>query len=253
MSASGESPLRARRDPVTGVLWPDATAPPPPCPSAPRHLDRVASACAHRTARDRIGGMTTTTRVGAVWAALLLSACTSGAGDPPATDSVAPVTSERAVLAGGCFWGMEEIVRKIPGVLSTRVGYTGGRVPDATYDVVKTGRSGHAEALEVVFDPAVLTYEDLLERWFFRMHDPTTLNRQGNDVGTQYRSAIFYTSEAQRVAAEAVKARVDASGKWPAPIVTEVVAAGPFYAAEDYHQKYLQKNPRGYTCHFLRD
>ncbi|MCW8140577.1 MAG: peptide-methionine (S)-S-oxide reductase MsrA [Planctomycetota bacterium] len=164
-----------------------------------------------------------------------------------------PITTERAILAGGCFWGMEEIVRKVPGVLSTRVGYTGGRVPDATYDVVKTGRSGHAEALEVVFDPTVLSYEDLLERWFFRMHDPTTLNRQGNDVGTQYRSAIFYTSEAQRVAAEAVKARVDASGKWPAPIVTEVVAAGPFYAAEEYHQGYLQKNPKGYTCHFLRD
>ncbi|MCO5165122.1 MAG: peptide-methionine (S)-S-oxide reductase MsrA [Planctomycetes bacterium] len=197
--------------------------------------------------------MTTTARLGAALAALLLCACTSGAGDPPAAPSVAPVTTERAVLAGGCFWGMEEIIRKIPGVLSTTVGYTGGRVPDATYEVVKTGRSGHAEAIEVVFDPTVLTYEDLLERWYFRMHDPTTPNRQGNDVGTQYRSAIFFTSEAQRATAEAVKARVDASGKWPAPIVTEIVEAGPFWPAEEYHQRYLEKNPRGYTCHFLRD
>lgn len=192
--------------------------------------------------------------------AVLLTACTSGADDPtspakgPPADDVAAVTSrERAVLAGGCFWGMEEIIRKIPGVLETDVGYTGGSVPDATYDDVKTGRSGHAEAIEVVFDPSKLSYEELLERWFFRMHDPTTANRQGNDVGTQYRSAIFYTSEAQRRTAEEVKARVDASGKWSAPIVTQIVEAGPFFPAEDYHQDYLQKNPKGYTCHFLRD
>jgi peptide methionine sulfoxide reductase msrA/msrB len=207
--------------------------------------------------------MSSTRVLGALALALVATACTSGADDPtaapakappPATEGAAAVTSrERAVLAGGCFWGMEEIIRKIPGVLETNVGYTGGSVPDATYNDVKTGQSGHAEAIEVVFDPATLSYAELLERWFFRMHDPTTANRQGNDIGTQYRSAIFYTSDAQRRTAEEVKARVDASGKWPAPIVTQIVEAGPFYPAEDYHQDYLQKNPRGYTCHFLRD
>jgi methionine-S-sulfoxide reductase len=199
----------------------------------------------------------------AVLVTTLLGACTpdeEAAGPPPAPrEAVAPVDSqqaarrERAVLAGGCFWGMEEIIRDIPGVLETNVGYTGGDVPDATYEVVKTGRSNHAEALEVVFDPAVLSYETLLEQWFFRMHDPTTVNRQGNDRGTQYRSAIFFTTDEQRVTAEKVKARVDASGKWPKPLVTQIVAAGPFYAAEEYHQDYLQKHPRGYTCHYLRD
>jgi methionine-S-sulfoxide reductase len=206
--------------------------------------------------------MTTPHTLAALTLAALCAACTPGADQPPAQvappQEAAPVVSEapagreRALLAGGCFWGMEEIIRKIPGVLETSVGYTGGQVENATYEVVKTGRSGHAEAIEVVFDPARLTYEDLLG-WFFRMHDPTTVNRQGNDRGTQYRSAIFYTSEAQRETAERVKARVDASGKWPAPIVTEIVAAGPFYAAEGYHQDYLQKNPGGYTCHYLRD
>ena len=159
---------------------------------------------------------------------------------------------ERAVLAGGCFWGMEELIRKIPGVIETDVGYTGGTVEDATYEDVKTGRSGHAEAVEVVFDPSVLSYEDLL-LWFFRMHDPTTLNRQGNDRGTQYRSAIFYTTEAQQQTAQQVKARVEAAGHYDDPIVTEIVAAGPWYDAEGYHQDYLVKNPNGYTCHFLRD
>lgn len=192
--------------------------------------------------------------------AALIGACTPEPDDAPppapAAADAAPVDSsrrERAVLAGGCFWGMEEIIRAIPGVLETNVGYTGGTVPDATYQVVKKGRSGHAEAIEVVFDPTVLSYETLLERWFFRMHDPTTVDRQGNDRGTQYRSAIFYTSDAQRVTAEKVKARVDASKKWPAPLVTQIVAAGPFYAAEEYHQDYLQKHPGGYTCHYLRD
>lgn len=159
---------------------------------------------------------------------------------------------ERAVLAGGCFWGMEELIRKIPGVIETDVGYTGGTVEDATYEDVKTGRSGHAEAVEVVFDPSVLSYEDLL-LWFFRMHDPTTLNRQGNDRGTQYRSAIFYTTEAQQQTAQQVKARVEAAGHYDDSIVTEIVAAGPWYDAEGYHQDYLVKNPNGYTCHFLRD
>lgn len=158
---------------------------------------------------------------------------------------------ETATLAGGCFWGMEEIIRKLPGVLETEVGYTGGSTPNPTYEVVKTGRSGHAEAIQVVFDPARLSFEELL-RFFFRLHDPTTLNRQGNDVGTQYRSAIFYHTEAQRLTAERVKDQVNRSGRWKRPVVTEITKAGPFYPAEDYHQDYLQKHPGGYTCHYLR-
>ncbi len=161
--------------------------------------------------------------------------------------------TEVATLAGGCFWGMEDLLRKIPGVISTRVGYTGGKLANATYEDVHHGTTGHAEAVEVTFDPAKLTYADLLERWFFRMHDPTTRNRQGNDIGTQYRSAIFVQSEAQRRVAEEVKARVEKSGKWKRPVVTEIVPAGPFWNAEEYHQDYLQKNPGGYTCHYLRD
>lgn len=176
---------------------------------------------------------------------------------PDSKTSAAPATApgqrERVVLAGGCFWGMEELLRKIPGVLETRVGYSGGTTDKATYEQVKTGRTGHAEAVEVVFDPAVLSFETLLERWFFKMHDPTTENRQGNDRGTQYRSAIFFTTDAQRATAERVKAKVDKSGKWGKPIVTQVVAAGPFWEAEGYHQDYLQKNPGGYTCHWMRD
>jgi peptide methionine sulfoxide reductase msrA/msrB len=160
--------------------------------------------------------------------------------------------TEVAILAGGCFWGMEEIIREIPGVIDTEVGYTGGRVPGATYDVVRSGTSGHAEAIKVVFDPERLSFQEMLG-WFFRMHDPTTKDRQGNDRGTQYRSAIFYTSEAQRETAERVKKEVGASGKWKAPIVTEITEAGPFYEAEEYHQDYLEKNPDGYTCHYLRD
>jgi methionine-S-sulfoxide reductase len=159
---------------------------------------------------------------------------------------------EVATLAGGCFWGMEEILRKIPGVISTRVGYTGGTTSHPSYEEVHAGGTGHAEAVEVVFDPTKISYEQLLS-YFFRMHDPTTLDRQGNDVGTSYRSAIFYHSEAQRQTAERVKEHVDKSGKWPAPVVTEIVAAGEFWPAEEYHQKYLQKNPGGYTCHYLRD
>jgi peptide methionine sulfoxide reductase msrA/msrB len=159
---------------------------------------------------------------------------------------------ETATLAGGCFWGMEEILRKIPGVVETRVGYTGGTTSGPAYADVHAGDTGHAEAVEVIFDPARISYEELLG-YFFRMHDPTTLNRQGNDVGTSYRSAIFYHSEDQRRAAERVRERVDRSGKWPDPIVTEIVAAGPFWPAEEYHQDYLQKNPGGYTCHYLRE
>jgi peptide methionine sulfoxide reductase msrA/msrB len=159
---------------------------------------------------------------------------------------------ETAILAGGCFWGMEEIIRKIPGVIKTTVGYSGGKTSDPTYQEVCTGTTGHAESIEVVFDSSRLSYEALLD-YFFRMHDPTTLNRQHNDVGTQYRSAIFYTNEAQRKTAESVKARWDKSGKFNRPITTEIAAAGKFYSAEEYHQKYLVKHPGGYTCHVLRD
>jgi len=160
---------------------------------------------------------------------------------------------ETAILAGGCFWGMEDLLRKIPGVVETDVGYAGGTLKAPTYEDVKKGSTGHAESVRLVFDPAKLSYADLLEKWYFRMHDPTTKNRQGNDVGTQYRSAIFVTSAAQRKVAEEVKARVDKSGKWKSPIVTEIVEAGPFTPAEGYHQDYLVKNPGGYTCHFMRN
>lgn len=160
---------------------------------------------------------------------------------------------ETAVLAGGCFWGMEDLLRKIPGVKKTEVGYTGGWMEKPKYEDTHDSKSGHAEAVRVTFDPTVLSYADLLEKWYFKMHDPTTLNRQGNDVGTQYRSAIFFTSPTQKAVAEEVKARVQASGKWKKPIVTEVVAEGKWWAAEDYHQDYLVKNPGGYTCHFMRE
>jgi peptide methionine sulfoxide reductase msrA/msrB len=183
-------------------------------------------------------------------AASTANACTA---PPPGAAPGCQSTLETAILAGGCFWGMEELLRKIPGVLSTDVGYEGGSTPNPTYEEVHTGRTGHAEAVRIVFDPTQLSYEDLLEKWFFRMHDPTTRNRQGNDVGSQYRSAIFVTSPEQRQAAARVKSRVDASGKWPAPVVTEIVDAGPFTLAEAYHQKYLEKHPDGYTCHFIRD
>ncbi len=158
---------------------------------------------------------------------------------------------ETAIVSGGCFWGMQEIIRKLPGVVKSSVGYTGGTVPNPTYEQVCTHTTGHAEAVEVVFDPTILSYEQFLG-FFFRMHDPTTLNRQENDIGDQYRSGIFYTSEAQRVSAEKVKAEVDKSGKWKRPVVTEITKAGTFYSAEEYHQDYLQKNPGGYMCHYLR-
>jgi peptide methionine sulfoxide reductase msrA/msrB len=159
---------------------------------------------------------------------------------------------ETVILAGGCFWGMEEILRGIPGVVETEVGYSGGTSSLATYEEVKTGRTGHAESVRVVFDPRKISFEQLLG-FYFRMHDPTTKNRQGNDVGTQYRSAIFFTNPAQKDTAERVKAAVDRSHKWKAPVVTEIAAAGPFVPAESYHQDYLQKNPEGYTCHYLRE
>lgn len=159
--------------------------------------------------------------------------------------------TQRAVLAGGCFWGMQDLLRKVDGVTATRVGYTGGALPNATYNDVKKGNTGHAEAIEISFDPAVVSFEKILH-WFFQIHDPTTKDRQGNDRGTQYRSAIFYTDDLQRDVALDVIAQVNRSGLWPAPAVTEVVAAGPFWEAEDFHQDYLEKVPNGYTCHFVR-
>ena len=156
-------------------------------------------------------------------------------GKAPVGVKMVSSAQETAILAGGCFWGMEEILRKIPGVIETVVGYTAG-----------------AESVRVTFDPKKLSYEELLEKWYFRMHDPTTPNQQGNDLGPQYRSAIFVASPAQRKTAEAVKARVDRSGKWKRPVVTEITDAPAFSAADEHHQDYLQKHPGGYTCHFLR-
>jgi methionine-S-sulfoxide reductase len=166
-------------------------------------------------------------------------------------DKIANQTSV-AILAGGCFWGVEEILRSFPGVIETSVGYTGGLTQNPIYQEVKKGSTGHAEAIRVVFDPKKVTYEEILGH-FFRLHDPTTLNRQGNDIGTQYRSAIFYSDEEQHQAALRVKEKIQKSGKWKKDIVTEIVKASDFYPAEEYHQDYLQKNPGGYTCHYLRD
>jgi methionine-S-sulfoxide reductase len=160
-------------------------------------------------------------------------------------------TNQTAYLSGGCFWGMEELVRQIPGVLATEVGYTGGDTPDATYEQVKTGDTGHVESLKIVFNPQQLSYRHLLFE-FFRMHNPTTLDRQGNDTGSQYRSAIFYLDEEQRRTAWEVIRTVDASGDWNARVVTEVVPFKEFYRAEECHQKYLVKHPHGYTCHYVR-
>jgi peptide-methionine (S)-S-oxide reductase len=154
---------------------------------------------------------------------------------------------EKAILAGGCFWGMEELIRSMPGVKTTVVGYTGGDVPNATY----RNHGNHAEAIAIEFDPSLLSYRKLLE-FFFQIHNPTTRNRQGNDIGASYRSAIFYLSPEQQQTAEAVIAEVDASGKWPGKVVTEVVPASDFWDAEKEHQDYLQKNPGGYTCHYVR-
>jgi peptide-methionine (S)-S-oxide reductase len=155
--------------------------------------------------------------------------------------------TERAVLAGGCFWGMQDLIRRKPGVLSTQVGYTGGNVPNATYQ----NHGTHAEAIEIIFDPATISYRELLE-FFFQIHDPTTPNRQGNDIGTSYRSAIFYTTDEQKRVAEDTIADVEASRLWPGKVVTEVVPAGPFWVAEAEHQEYLERIPNGYTSHFIR-
>lgn len=158
------------------------------------------------------------------------------------------MSEERAVLAGGCFWGMQDLIRKLPGVLRTRVGYTGGDVPNATY----RDHGTHAEGIEIIFDPAKTSYRRLLEV-FFQIHDPTTLNRQGNDIGMSYRSAIYYADDAQRATAEATIAEVNASGKWPGTVVTELEPVGDFWEAEPEHQDYLERYPNGYTCHFPRE
>jgi peptide-methionine (S)-S-oxide reductase len=156
-------------------------------------------------------------------------------------------SNERAILAGGCFWGMQDLIRSFPGVITTRVGYTGGNIPNATY----RNHEGHAEAIEIIFDPQQLTYRRLLE-FFFQIHDPTTLNRQGNDTGTSYRSAIFFTTDEQKRIAEDTIADVNASELWPGKVVTEVAPAGKFWEAEPEHQDYLERIPNGYTCHFIR-
>jgi peptide-methionine (S)-S-oxide reductase len=155
--------------------------------------------------------------------------------------------TERAILAGGCFWGMQDLIRRFPGVTFTRVGYSGGDVPNATY----RNHGTHAEAIEIIFDPEKTSFRDLLE-FFFQIHDPSTKNRQGNDLGVSYRSAIFYTSEEQRQVAEDTIADVDASGLWPGKVVTELEPAGDFWEAEPEHQDYLERLPNGYTCHFIR-
>ena len=157
------------------------------------------------------------------------------------------MTTERAVLAGGCFWGMQDLIRKMPGVTDTRVGYTGGDVPNATY----RNHGTHAEGIEILFDPGQITYRQILE-FFFQIHDPTTLNRQGNDIGMSYRSAIYYCDEAQKQVALDTIADVEASGRWPGRVVTAVEPVGDFWEAEPEHQDYLERQPNGYTCHFPR-
>lgn len=166
--------------------------------------------------------------------------------------AILPVAkSETAVFAAGCFWGAEEYFRKIPGVLKTQVGYTGGKTSNPKYDEMHDGRTGHAESVEVIFDPAKVTYKELMDR-FYKIHDPTTLNRQGNDEGTQYRSAIFYTTPKQKEEALTFKAKVEKSAAWKRPITTEIAEEKKFWPAEDYHQKYLVKNPGGYDNHYVR-
>ena len=157
------------------------------------------------------------------------------------------MTTERVILAGGCFWGMQQLFRRRDGVIATRVGYSGGDVPNATY----RNHGTHAEAIEVIFDPARIGFRELLE-FFFQVHDPSTRNRQGNDTGTSYRSAIFYTNEEQKRIAEETIAEVDATGLWPGKVVTEVVPASDFWEAEPEHQDYLERRPNGYTCHYIR-
>lgn len=188
-------------------------------------------------------------------AAALLALCACSPQPAPAPEkkeTVMPEKTETALLAGGCFWGMEELVRALPGVLETRVGYTGGTLKAPSYEDVKAGGTGHAESIEVRFDPSRITYGALLD-FFFRIHDPTTPNRQGNDIGAQYRSAIFYSSPEQKAEAEAAVKRAAHSGRWRKPVTTSLEPAGEFWPAEEYHQDYLRKHPGGYTCHYIRE
>jgi methionine-S-sulfoxide reductase len=196
---------------------------------------------------------------------LALCACSAEATSPSATTfpfvvdtkekkkMPMPEKTETAVLAGGCFWGMEEILRKAPGVLDIEAGYTGGWLENPRYDDTHDSKSGHAEAIKVIYDPTKITYAQILDDWFFRMHDPTTENRQGNDVGTQYRSAIFPMNAEQAKEAAAAKQRAAASGRWKKPVVTTIEPFSKWWPAEDYHQDYLQKHPGGYTCHWMRE
>jgi methionine-S-sulfoxide reductase len=185
---------------------------------------------------------------------LLLTGVQASVHAKPEAKKMNPIQPkiEIATLAGGCFWGVEELIRKLPGVTQTGVGYTGGFTQNPTYADVKQGNTGHAESIQITYDPAKTSYAEIL-KFFFKIHDPTTVNRQGNDKGTQYRSAIFFHSEEQKKTAEQIKGEVSKSGKWKNPVVTEIIAATKFYSAEDYHQDYLQKNPGGYTCHYIRD
>jgi peptide methionine sulfoxide reductase msrA/msrB len=186
-------------------------------------------------------------------AALALAACstemTATAGPPPFKPSG---QQETAILAGGCFWGMENVLRQAPGILKIEVGYAGGKSKDVGYEDVASGSTGHAESVRIVFDPKVISYRDLLTHWYFRGHDPTQLDHQNNDVGTQYRSEIFVTTPEQARVAWEVKSRIDATGKWGRPIVTRIEPASTFVRAEDYHQDYLVKHPDGYNDHYLR-
>ena len=159
--------------------------------------------------------------------------------------------TKKAILAGGCFWGMEDLFRKLPGVTATEVGYTGGDLDETTYNDVKKGHTGHAESIRITYDPSLTDYKTLLE-FFFKIHDPTTLDRQGNDIGSQYRSAIFYLDDSQKQDAIEIVDKVNKSGKWPGRVVTQLRAAETFYRAEDFHQDYLERYPDGYTCHFIR-
>ena len=210
-----------------GHLFPDG----PPRPGRPALLHQLRLAAVHPARRPRARGIRR----------LPQAVRREGKGREVSD------RTEKAILAGGCFWGVQELVRKLPGVISTRVGYTGGDVPNATY----RNHGTHAEGLEIIFDPEKISYRDLLE-FFFQIHDPTTKNRQGNDIGLSYRSAIFYTSDEQKRVAEDTIADVDASGLWPGKVVTEVEPAGPFWEAEPEHQDYLQTYPNGYTCHWVR-
>jgi methionine-S-sulfoxide reductase len=187
-----------------------------------------------------------------IWMSLFLSLSVFAKTEKTMTTKEQPQRTETAYLAGGCFWGMEELIRHLPGVVSTDVGYSGGDPNVTQYELVKTGTSRHSEAVKVVFEPKKLSYAALLE-FFFRIHDPTTLNQQGNDKGSQYRSAIFFTTPEQQKTALLVREKTNVSGKWKNPVVTEVTAFSVFNNAEDYHQDYLTKNPTGYTCHWVRN